>query len=1311
MRKLKIKGLYQLFVILLMITLFLTVTSIVIIYKIVYQEKRVYLRELCESRKEFIESIYQQTNNPAFVLEVLYKQQRANDGLGISGEFIIGIERNDSIQFLYKSKQKVEANYTVIPKTSDKGIPLQYALSKKTGFIQGIDYQGVLVLSYCTYIPELKWGVVTKMALSEVRLPFYRAGFIAIIASFILFLIATIFFRKISFSIKRKIDDSEEKLTAILNASQESIFMFDQKGTIIIANDIASQRLKKTLPEIIGKHFSVFIPEEIVHERWAYLTKVFDSGKPYQFEAYRDDAIFEHNLYPVFENKKVAYVVSFSQDITERKGMVEQKEFHSKVMETMHDAVIATDTSFIITVWNNAAEKLYGWSRKEVLNKNSRDILKSTISDDDLKKMLSELKTDNNAHYETIQHRKDGTPITIEARLSVIRDEKGEIVSYIAANRDISERKAAEAALQKSEASLKRSQEMAHLGSWDLDIKTNIVIWSDEVYRIFGMKPQESDITYEIFLSRIHPDDRDSVVKAYSGSISEARDTYEVDHRIIKKNSGEIRFVHEKCSHIRDDSGFIIRSVGMVHDITERVMYEEALKQSEESVRLKLQSIMSPEGNIEKLELEDIIDTQAIQSLMNNLHVLVNIPVAIIDLKGKVLVGVGWQEICTKFHRVHPETCKNCIESDVQLTRGTPEGEYKLYKCKNNMWDIATPIIIGGEQKGNLFMGQFFFDDEQVDHAYFVAKAKKFGFDEKEYISALEKVPRLSRQKLEYAKSFFREFAHSLSQLSYSNIKLARSISEQDKIAKKLNDTNNYLEALINYANVPIIVWNPQFEIQVFNKSFEHLSGFLSEEVIGTKLDFLFPPESLTDSMEKIISASFEKLESVEILIQCKDKEAKTVLWNSANIYDTDNKTLISIIAQGVDVTERKRIETALKESEENYHRLFEFSAIPIWKEDYSEIKKHFEALKISGVTDFRKYFETHMDEVIHLASLIKVVEINHKSLEFYGAESKEDVIKNMLFYFNEESLNVFREELIALASGEKKFECEMPMRTLSGNVMILDLHLSVVKGFEDTLSNILVSFIDITERKRFENELQEKNEELKETNATKDKFFNIIAHDMKNPYISLLGASELLYENAKKYDRDKIITLAKILNDSAKSGYDMLLNMLEWARSQAGSMIFQPEKINLKALIDKGLSNLIEYAGSKKVNLKFDIPDSFQVYADKNMLTSILRNLITNALKFTPEGGDVIVWTKEENRSIIVFIKDTGVGIEKADLSKLFRSDIKYSHPGTNHEGGTGLGLLLCKEFVEKHGGKIWVESQVRKGSVFYFSIPEKIV
>ena len=208
--------------------------------------------------------------------------------------------------------------------------------------------------------------------------------------------------------------------------------------------------------------------------------------------------------------------------------------------------------------------------------------------------------------------------------------------------------------------------------------------------------------------------------------------------------------------------------------------------------------LSSPEGDMGNPELADILDTQAIQSLMDDFYKLVRMPMAIIDLKGKVLVGKGWQQICTRFHRVHPETRCNCIESDLQLTENISPGEFKLYKCKNNMWDMATPIMVGGEHVGNLFTGQFFFDDEPLDYELFKSQAKRYGFNEEEYIADLECVPRLNRDYLAIGMEYLTKFAAVFSKLSYSNIKLARSLSERDALMEALRKSNDELEQRVD---------------------------------------------------------------------------------------------------------------------------------------------------------------------------------------------------------------------------------------------------------------------------------------------------------------------------------------------------------------------------------------------------------------------------------------------------------------------------------------------------------------------------------
>jgi len=242
--------------------------------------------------------------------------------------------------------------------------------------------------------------------------------------------------------------------------------------------------------------------------------------------------------------------------------------------------------------------------------------------------------------------------------------------------------------------------------------------------------------------------------------------------------------------------------VGVFSDVTERMMIEEELVASKRLVRRKLDAMGEAEGYIEPLELSDILDVVAIQSIMDDFFALTNIGVAVLDLAGTGLVATGWQDICTKFHRIHPGASQHCLESDLELSRGVAPGTYKLYKCKNNMWDMVTPITVAGEHVGNLYLGQFFFEDEITDQDVFIEQALKYGFDIDEYLTALERVPRWSRETVSTVMGFYTKFTKLLSSQGYSRIALARALAqterlleERKRVEQELQTANLELEA------------------------------------------------------------------------------------------------------------------------------------------------------------------------------------------------------------------------------------------------------------------------------------------------------------------------------------------------------------------------------------------------------------------------------------------------------------------------------------------------------------------------------------
>ena len=239
------------------------------------------------------------------------------------------------------------------------------------------------------------------------------------------------------------------------------------------------------------------------------------------------------------------------------------------------------------------------------------------------------------------------------------------------------------------------------------------------------------------------------------------------------------------------------------------------------------------------------------------------------------------------------------------------------------------------------------------------------------------------------------------------------------------------------------------------------------------------------------------------------------------------------------------------------------------------------------------------------------------------------------------------------------------------------------------------------------EKKVEARTKELEEINRTKDKFFSIIAHDLKNPFNSLLGFSELLLENLESLGKDKIREYISIIFESSQSSYALLENLLEWSRSQTGRLKIFKEKFDIFKIISENIRLLENSANNKGIRLHNDIYKDTFCTADYNMVNTVVRNLLSNAVKFTSKGDDITVDCEETGELLKISVTDTGVGMKPEHLEKLFRIDQNVSLKGTADEGGTGLGLILCKEFIEKNGGKIWVESELDKGSVFNFTVP----
>ena len=241
----------------------------------------------------------------------------------------------------------------------------------------------------------------------------------------------------------------------------------------------------------------------------------------------------------------------------------------------------------------------------------------------------------------------------------------------------------------------------------------------------------------------------------------------------------------------------------------------------------------------------------------------------------------------------------------------------------------------------------------------------------------------------------------------------------------------------------------------------------------------------------------------------------------------------------------------------------------------------------------------------------------------------------------------------------------------------------------------------------KFQENIISLNQKITKDSIQKDKFFSIIGHDLMNPFNALLGFSEMLIDAVKKGTKEESIEYSTIVNQSAKRIFNLLQNLLVWSKMQNGKIKYSPKSVKIDELVSDSMMIMVPIARNKEINLQWNVNDDITASLDSNMIISVLQNLVTNAIKFTQRGGSVSLKAVIESGNLNFIISDTGVGINEEQLNKLFKLDRTYSSMGTDDEVGTGLGLIICKEFVEAHQGKIWVESTLGKGSNFCFSIP----
>ncbi len=328
-----------------------------------------------------------------------------------------------------------------------------------------------------------------------------------------------------------------------------------------------------------------------------------------------------------------------------------------------------------------------------------------------------------------------------------------------------------------------------------------------------------------------------------------------------------------------------------------------------------------------------------------------------------------------------------------------------------------------------------------------------------------------------------------------------------------------------------------------------------------------------------------------------------------------------------------------------------------------------------------------------------------------YNAEefiSDPDLVKRVVHPDDLDRYNAHLTTAFSTAERDKVFEYDYRVLHKNGTITFIDHVCRPVYDDDNRYAGRRVSNRDVTERRNAENEISLKNDELQIVNAEKDKFFSIIAHDLRSPFNVLLGFTQLLADELPTIPQDQVQKIVESMRTSANSLFILLENLLEWSRMRRRVIKFKPELLNL-AEKTAACQELFQFTAEKKrIGMTTDIPENLMIKADARMLESLLRNLLSNAIKFTPAGGKVSLTAKPgAGQSVEISVKDTGIGMSSSTIGKLFHLDEMIKQPGTEGEPSSGLGLLICKEYVEMHGGRIWVESEPGLGSTFTCTFP----
>ncbi len=514
---------------------------------------------------------------------------------------------------------------------------------------------------------------------------------------------------------------------------------------------------------------------------------------------------------------------------------------------------------------------------------------------------------------------------------------------------------------------------------------------------------------------------------------------------------------------------------------------------------------------------------------------------------------------------------------------------------------------------------------------------------------------------------------HENNLMEIKNKEISTQKSELEAINNELTSNKNKLTAILNNAIVAICIFDTNGNIKYINTTWSQMFGYSEQEINQLHYKNLVNSEDLfkTDYLFKSLVEGKQNDYHYENRYLNKRGE---LFWGdvSASVLKDNNDKPEAVIAVITNITQRKTHQEDIQNKNKFLETLVEDIPNPLYYKDtngiYLGCNKH-----------YQKFFNLNKEDIIG------------KSVHDLLPQEEADMFEKLDMELQKNP-------------GIRSIESVMNLQNFE---RICIVNKATFYNNDSTVGGIIGVLNDITDIRHAEQKLKESEHKLKDANASKDKFFSIIAHDLKNPLQEILLATHMIIKNNQRGETQNLDNNIKHIHSSISHVTELLQNLLQWSRSQSGTINFNPDYNDMHYIVGKVSKLLSTKVMKKQIELVNNIDEDLVCYCDANMIETVIRNLVSNALKFTQEEGRIEINSFEKDNITTIEVKDNGIGISKEDIQKLFRIDVHHTTIGVQKEEGTGLGLILCKEFVEKNDGTIWVESKSEEGSSFKFTLP----